>query len=420
MTDGFQRWKLDTKVVHAGFDHDSGCGATNIPIYQSASFEYETAEQLADVFEGREFGYIYSRISNPTVAELEKRINALENGRGAVATASGMAALSTAVYTLASAGDEIVASTSLFGGTYLLFRDVVEPNGISVRYVDPMDLTAVEAAIGPKTRFVFVETLGNPKLDVPDLEALAAVAHRKGVPLVVDSTLTTPYLTRLKAWGVDVAVHSITKYLSGNGSTVGGIVVDLGNFDWRKALNPQMLEAAAKYGPFAFLARARRQILQNTGACLSPFNAFIISLGLETLALRMARHCENAFALAQFLKQHPAVEAVNYPGLSDHPHFSIADRQFNGKFGGLLTFRLPDQARCFQFLDRLTLAKTVTNLGDSKTLVIHPWSTIYQSLSENDKRRAGVSDGLVRVSVGIEHIEDLIHDFGHALTEAKL
>ena len=409
-------WDFETRAIHAGISAERNGGATSVPIYESAAFAYKSPEELEEVFAGRRFGYLYGRVANPTVAVFEERVNALEAGVGAIAAASGMAAVATAVGALTRAGDEILASTSLFGGTYHLFNKVFGRHGVGTRYADPLDLDAVKAAVTEKTRLVFVETIGNPKVDVPDIDALAGVARDHGIPLVVDGTLTSPYLFQARDHGTAIAIHSATKYITGSGSAIGGVIVDLGTFDWRTSRDADIRQAATRMDPrFAFLSVARREILQNTGATLDPFAAYLHALGLETLALRMERHCSNALALARFLEGHPAVAAVDYPGLASSPHHEVARRQFADRYGGLLALRLGSRERCFRFAGALELARSQTNLGDAKTLVIHPASTIYRDCTDDERRAAGVTDDLLRVSVGIESPRDIIADFNHAL-----
>lgn len=412
------KWSFDTKAIHSGFNQDSKTGATSLPIYQTAAFAYNTAEELADVFSGRKFGYLYSRISNPTVTALERRVAALEDGVCALACSSGMAAIATAIYTLAKSGDHIVSSRSLYGGTLQLFSEIFEENGIEIDYVDTTDSAAYEAAIKGNTRLIFVESLGNPKLDVPPFEAIAKIAAAHQIPLIVDSTLTTPYLFNPKAWGVAVVIHSATKYLAGSGHVIGGILVDLGTFNWKQSKSPALAEEAKKFGEFAFIARARKKILQNTGSCIAPLSAYLLNLGLETLGLRMKQHCDNALALATFLENHPGVKEVGYTGLVSNPHHRDATRYFNRRYGGLLTFRLDSKESCYKFINSLKLAKNLANLGDSKTLVIHPASTIYCDIDEKSQQEAGVYCNLIRVSVGIEDPTDIIADFEQALKES--
>lgn len=409
------RWEFETKAIHGGFERDGTTGATTVPIYETAAYAYPTAEMLAEAFQGRRFGHIYSRITNPTVAAFEQRVNALEGGRGAVATASGMAAIATVLGSLTEQGDEVVASRSLFGGTYQLFNEVFSRYGVSVNYIEATDVDAYRQAVTPRTRLFFLETLGNPRLDVADIAAIAKVAKENSIPLVADATLTTPYLFCAREFGVNIVIHSATKYMAGNGSALGGVLVDLANYDWTKSRSPRINEMARCAGENAFLAIARRQILQNTGGCLSPFNAFLINLGLETMALRMEKHCFNAMKLAEYLLSHGEVGGVCYPGLPQHPNHHIAQQQFNGKFGAILTLRLGTAERCYGLIHRLKMVKNQANLGDAKTLIIHPASTIYHWCSEAERLAAGAFPDLLRVSVGIENISDIINDFEEAL-----
>ncbi len=409
-------WSFASKAIHAGFGQDAKTGATCLPIYESSAFAYSTAQELADVFAGRKFGYIYSRIANPTVSALEERLNALEDGLGALATASGMAAIATAILALVNTGEEMVSSKSLFGGTFQFFEQLLQKNGIVVRYVDTMDVAAYEAAITPKTRLIFVESMGNPKLDIPPIPEIVALANVHNIPVIVDATVSTPYLFSAKKWGVAIVVHSLTKYISGGGHTIGGALVDLGQFDWTKCRSQEIRKISEKAGKLAFLARARKQILQNTGSCLAPFSAYMIHSGIETLPLRMDKHCANAGALAGFLADHPKVTGVHYPGLSSSPYYTQSKKLFSAP-GGLLTLRVGSQEGAFRVIDALKLAKNLANLGDVRTLVIHPASTIYRDFSGKSQIEAGVYPDLIRVSVGIEGIEDIISDFESALGE---
>jgi O-acetylhomoserine (thiol)-lyase len=413
-------WGFETKAIHSGLIPSQHQGATAVPIYETTSYAYDSAQDLADVFDGRKFGHTYSRISNPTVTAFEQRITALERGTGAVATASGMAAISTTIFTLVAQGDEIISSKSLFAGTFLLFDRLLKKYGVRIRYVDPGDIDGIRSAISQRTQLIFVETIGNPKIDVPDIEKISRVAVENNIPFVVDSTLTTPYLVQLKKLGAAIAVHSTTKYITGNGSTIGGVMVDLGNFDWSACKNRDLSSLAEERGSdFALLFSARRHIVQNMGNCPSPFNAYLQCLGLETLSVRMERHCSNAMDLANFLSDHQKVSGVNYPGLKTSPHHEIAHSQFNGRYGGLLTFKLGSKRKCFQLIDHLELVHNLANLGDAKTLIIHPASTIYHECSEEERARAGVSEDMVRVSVGIETVADIIQDFDQALKEVS-
>ena len=412
-------WGFTTRLVHGGVHPDHHGGATSTPIYQSAAFAFATAEELEGVFAGRAPGHIYSRISNPTVSAFEERVTLLEQGRGSVAAASGMAAVTTVVMALASQGDEVVASASLFGGTLHLFDELLSRYGVSTRYVDCTDLGAVRGALSDRTALIYAECLANPKLDVPDLDALAALARERGIPLVVDGTLTTPYLVRGAEHGVSVVIHSATKYMTGNGSTVGGVLVDCGTFDWKKCRSAAVRQAAKKAGgDLAFLVASRTGVLQNTGACMSPFSAYLHILGLETLSLRMERHCANAMALARFLREQPGVVGVGYPGLEGDPAHAIATKLFGGRYGGLLKVRLSSRERAFRVVGELKLARNLANLGDSRTLVIHPASTIYRECTSAQCAAAGVTDDMLRVSVGIEDIQDIQEDFRSALARA--
>ncbi len=408
--------RFDTKLIHGGTSRDAS-GATKTPIVQASAFAYQTAEELEDVFRGRAVGQVYTRIGNPTLDSLEKRLAAVEEGIAAVVTSSGMSAITTAVMAVVRSGDEILSSSSLFGGTYSLFHDTLANYGITTRFFDPVDLWALEAGINERTRLIFVETIGNPKMDVPDIAAFSAVAKKHGIPLMVDATVSTPYLARMRELGADIIVHSTSKYINGTANSIGGAIIDAGSFNWNSALFPHFEPFYRKYRNFAFTARVRKLIHKDFGACAAPLNAFLSGEGLETLALRMERHCSNAMKLAAFLHAHPQVAWVNYPGLADSPFHNVARRQFNGRFGGLLTFGLADRAAAFRFINGLTLAKNLANIGDTKTLVIHPASTICADYTPKVKALMGVSEELVRVSVGIEAPEDIQDDFASALEQ---
>ena len=408
-------WRQDTKVIHGGGGLDETTGATAQPIVQSTAFAYPSAEGLEAVFAGRDPGYVYSRIGNPTVGAFEARIAALEDGLGALAVSSGMAAISSLSLTLAGSGEEIVAGSSLFGGTYYLFRHTLSRYGIGVRFVDPTHPAAFRDAIGKATRLVFVETIGNPKLDVPDIAAIAAVTRELGVPLAVDSTVTTPLLVQPKRLGADLIVHSTSKFINGHGNAIGGIIVDAGTFDWSSPRFPFLAPFGARVGRFALLAALRNRICRDLGCCLAPFNAFLLSMGVESLGVRMERHCANAARVAAFLAAHPKVDETGYPGLAAHPGHAVAQRQFGGRYGALLTLKLGTRERCFGFINRLRLAKNLANLGDTRTLVIHPASTICRDLDAGERLAMGVTDDLVRLSVGIEDAEDILGDLEQAL-----
>lgn len=405
---------FETLLIHGGLE-PGPTGATNVPIVQSSAFAHATAEDLEDVFRGRKPGQIYTRLNNPTTESLERRLALLEGGIAAIATASGMAAIATAVLTILRAGDEILASSSLFGGTYSLFRDTLSNYGISARFVDPTDVTALTEGVNDRTRLIFVETIGNPKMDVPDIRAIASVAAKAGVPLMVDATVSSPYLARGRDLGADLVIHSTSKFINGTGSVIGGAIIDCGTFDWNSPLFPYFAPFVKKYRQFAFSARLRKLMHKDFGSCPAPMNSFLLSEGIETLALRMERHCGNALQLAQFLNEHPKVSWVNYPGLPGSPFFEVANRQFGGRFGGLLTFGLSGKEDAFRFINGLKLAKNLANIGDAKTLVIHPASTICCDYSLEQQRLLGVSDELVRVSVGLEFVNDIIGDFARSL-----
>jgi len=405
---------FETLLIHGGLE-TGPAGATTVPIVQSSSFAHETAEDLEDIFRGRKAGQIYTRLNNPTTESLERRLALLEGGVAAIATASGMAAISTAVLTILRSGDEILSSSSLLGGTYSLFRDTLSNYGITSRFIDPTDLTAFATAVSPATRLIFVETIGNPKMDVPDITALSAIARQAGLPLMLDATVTSPYLARGRDLGADLVIHSTSKFINGTGSVIGGAIIDCGTFNWQNPLFPHFELYAKKYRQFAFAARLRKLMHKDLGACPAPMNSFLLTEGIETLALRMERHCSSALTLARFLKEHPKVTWVNYPGLEDSPFHDIAKHQFGGRYGGLLTFGLASQADAFRLINSLKLAKNLANIGDAKTLVIHPASTICVDYPPEQRLLLGVTDELIRVSVGLEHVNDIIEDFAQAL-----
>lgn len=402
-------------MIHSGLGPDESTGATTTPIAQSTAFAYRTAEDLEAVFAGRDAGFVYSRIANPTVAAFEARVTALEEGLGSVAVSSGMAAISSLTLALAGTGDDVVVGSSLFGGTYSLFRHTLVRYGIGVRFVDPSDLSALRDAIRDTTRLVFVETIGNPKLDVPDIAAMAAVTRERGVPLVVDSTVTTPFLVQPKRLGADLIVHSTSKFINGHGNAIGGVIVDAGTFDWSSPRFPHLAPFRTRVGRFALLANLRNRICRDLGCCLAPFNAFLLTMGIETLGLRMERHCSNAARAAAFLAAHPRVDETGYPGLESHPAHAIARREFGDRYGGVVTLKLGTRDRCFGFINRLRLAKNLANLGDVRTLVIHPASTICRDLDAGERLAMGVTDDLVRLSIGIEDPADIVGDLEQAL-----
>ncbi len=409
--------RFDSMLIHGGLE-PGPAGATSAPIVQSSSFAYESAEGLEDVFRGRAVGQVYTRLGNPTTEALEKRLALLEGGGTAIATASGMAAITTAVLTILRSGDEILSSSSLFGGTFSLFRDTLSNYGITARFVDPIDLDAFRSAINERTRLLFVETIGNPKLDVPDVPALARIAHGAGIPIMVDTTVTTPYLANAAQLSADILAYSTSKYINGTGTTIGGVIIDRGVFDWNSPKFPHFEPFHKKYRGFAFTARVRKLVHKDLGACPAPFNSFLLTEGIQTLALRMERHCSSALTLARFLKQHPKVAWVSYPGLEDSPHHTVATRLYGGRYGGLLTFGTGDKASAFKVINGLRLAKNLANIGDAKTLVIHPASTICADYKADEKALMGVTEDQIRVSVGIEDSLDIVEDFKQALDAA--
>lgn len=402
--------RFTTRLLHEAFAPDAATGATTQPLYQTSAFYQPTAEEMARVFAGRKPGFVYTRVNNPTIARFEQRVNALEGGVGAVACASGMAAVSHAVLNILSQGDEILASGGLYGGTSSLFRDFAS-YGIGVLYAAGERVEDFRAALTKCTRLIYIETIGNPKLDVVDIAALSELAHAHGVPLFVDNTVTTPYLCQPLALGADVVIHSTSKALNGNGNSIGGIVVSGGKFRWDAARFPKLREYP--FGPMSYLVRLRLRMVTDYGGCMAPFNAYLTGIGLDTLALRLDRITSSAFALAAFFAARG--ERVNYPGLPDHPSHALAARQFGGCYGAMLTLRLGTRERAFRFIDALHYALNVSNIGDARTLVIHPASTIFLHASEEEKANAGVTDDLVRINVGLEDIEDLQEDFAQAL-----
>lgn len=405
--------RFNTALLHKNFRGDSATGATLTPVYQSSAFEHESAEKLEKIFTNRAPGFSYTRISNPTIDAFEKRMTALEGGVGSVACASGMAALFNALTNILRFGDEVVSSASLYGGSIDLFRDL-EAFGITTHYVENGHLEAFEKATNEHTRLYFAETIGNPGLDVTDIRALADFAHAKGLPLIIDNTVATAYLVKPIVLGADVVVNSSSKYINGSSNSISGVITDSGRFKWNKERYPGMADFI-KFGPFAYTAKLRNGLFRNTGACLSPQNAFLNSIGLETLGLRMERISDNALKLASHIQETYPQLTVNYPGLPTSDFYQIAKQQFSSHFGGIFTIRVGNRQRAFSIINNLKLPLKVSNIGDTKTLVIHPESTISVHSSEEEKRAAGVYEDLIRVSVGIEDIEDLIEDFDQAI-----
>jgi len=406
--------RLNTRLLHGGQQADKTTGATTVPIYQSTSFRHRTAEELERVFNGSDHGYVYSRINNPTVDAFERRFAPLEKGVGAVACASGMSAIALAVLNLVRQGDHLVSAAGIFGGTYSLFKGLAD-YGITAHFAGGTDAESFACLINDKTRLIFVETIGNPKMDVPDIGGLAELAHSRGIPLIVDNTVTTPCLIRPGERGADIIVHSTSKLINGTGNSIGGIIVDKGRFPWTADKFPRLHELKKSFGHFAYLAKLRQGLHREIGACMAPFNAYLNSVGLETMGLRVERMCANALDLVQFLSLHPEVSWVNYPGLPENPYHRIAGEQFGDRYGILLTLGVGTRERAFRVINSLKYAHNLANIGDIRTLVIHPASTIYSVFSSEEKAALGVSEDMVRVSVGIEDIEDLKEDFDQAL-----
>lgn len=420
-----KKLRIESMMLHSGQAPDEGTGACSVPIYQTSSYAFSDTDEAAGLFELEKEGFIYTRISNPTTDVLEKRVAAIDGGVGAVAFSSGMSAISIALMTLAGAGDEIVASSSLYGGTYTLFKYTFADMGIKVRFVDISDEEALQSAITEKTKAVYAESIGNPNLIVTDLERVAAIAHNVGVPFVLDNTVS-PYILRPFEFGVDVAVYSATKFLGGHGNSIGGLVVDSGKFDWGNGRFPRIAGPNKSYhgkdfyrefGKAAFLMMARAVYLRDLGSCLSPFNAFLLLQGLETLHLRMPRHVENALKLAEYLKQHEKVSWVNYPGSNDSKNKPLADKYFKYGPGALIGFGVKGGMEAGRkFIEGLNMVTHLANIGDARSLAIHPASTTHQQLSEEERLAAGISDDFIRFSVGIEHIDDICADLDSALS----
>jgi len=424
-------WRIETVSVHGGYTPEPTTKAVAVPIYQTVAYAFDSAQHAADLFDLKVPGNIYTRIMNPTQDVLEQRLAALEGGIAALALASGQAAITYAIQTIAEAGDNIVASSALYGGTYNLFAHTLPQFGITTRFVDYRTPESFESLIDERTKAVFVESLGNPQGNITDFERIATIAHRKGVPLIVDNTVPSPYLCRPFEHGADIVVHSLTKYLGGHGTSVGGAIVDSGKFPWaehktrfRRLNEPDVSYHGVVYtealGPAAYIGRARVVPLRNTGAAISPFNAFLILQGIETLALRMDRICSNALAVAHYLRKHPKVAWVNYAGLEDHPDHALVAKYLSGKASGLLTFGVkgaPGAGRenGARFLDALELFTRLVNIGDVRSLATHPASTTHRQLSPAELVTAGVAEDTVRLCVGIEHIDDLIADLDQAL-----
>ena len=428
-------FKPATLALHAGHTPDSATNSRAVPIYQTTSYVFDSSEHAAKLFALEEFGNIYTRLMNPTTDVLEKRLAALEGGTGALGTSSGMSAIFLAVTNVAAAGDHIIASASLYGGTQTLFYYTLPRFGIDVTFIEDFTPENIEKAIKQNTKLVYCETIGNPKGDVPDFLKITGTAHKHNLPVFVDNTFA-PGICRPFDFGVDIIIYSCTKWIGGHGTSIGGAIVDSGNFDWSSGRFPEFTTPDESYhgviywdalgnvpdaGNIAFITKARVQGLRNMGMCPSPFNEFLILQGIETLPLRMKQHCRNAEKLAEYLTNHPLVEWVNYLGLKDHPWHSTAQKYFNGGFGSLFGFGIKGGTQsAVKFIDSVQLASHLANVGDAKTLVIHPYSTTHQQLDENAKKAAGVTPEFIRVSVGIEDIDDIIADFDNALKKSQI
>ena len=419
--------RLETLAIHAGYSPDPTTKAVAVPIYQTTSYAFDDTQHAADLFDLKVSGNIYTRIMNPTTAVLEQRVAALEGGIGALVVASGMAAITYAIQTIAEAGDNIISVSTLYGGTYNLFAHSLPKQGIEVRFFDYNHPEQLAKLIDARTKLVFAESIGNPLGNIVDIKAISDIAHRHGVPVVVDNTVATPVLLRPFELGADIVVHSLTKYIGGHGTSIGGAIVDSGRFPWGEhaerfaVLNtPDPSYHGVNYvealGAAAYIARARVVPLRNTGAAISPLNSFQILQGLETLSLRMERHCENALKVATYLKQHPKVSWVNYAALPDHPQHALLQRDFGGLASGILSFGVQDGlAGGTRFIDALQLITRLVNIGDAKSLACHPATTTHRQLNAAELAKAGVSEDMVRLSIGIEHIDDIVADLAQAL-----
>ncbi len=427
MTDK-QNYKFDTLQVHAGQTPDPQTGSRAVPIYQTTSYVFDDTEHAKKLFELEEPGNIYTRIMNPTTDVFEQRISALEGGVGALAVASGSAAITYAIMNLACAGDHIVAANTLYGGTYNLFSLTLPRYGIETTFVDPDDPDNFAQGINAQTKAVYIESIGNPNINIPDIEAVAKVAHDHNIPLIIDNTFATPYLLKPIDFGADIVVHSATKFIGGHGTSIGGVIVDSGRFKWDRTNKfPGLTEPDPSYhgisytkefGDSAYIVKARVQLLRDTGASLSPFNAFLFLQGLETLSLRVERHVYNAQIIAEFLKKHPKVAWINYPGLEDNPYHQLANKYFPKGAGSILTFGVKGDAKAGKAVtESLELFSLLANVADAKSLVIHPATTTHAQLSPDEQKQAGVTPDMLRLSIGIEDVNDLIWDLEQALSK---
>ena len=424
-----EKYGFDTLSVHAGYTPDSETKSQGVPIYPSTAYVFKDTEYAKNLFELKEEGYIYSRLGNPTNAILENRIAALEGGIGAVVFSSGHAAITFALLNIASSGDEIISSSAIYGGAINLLGVSFKKIGIKVRFVNPDDFEAIEKAVNEKTKAIFTETVGNPNANVADIEALAAIAHKHNLPLIVDSTFTTPYLLKPFDWGADIVIHSATKFLSGHGNSMSGVVVDSGKFNFKD--NPRFPELntpdegyhgivyTKDFGSAAYIVKLRVQMLRDFGACASPFNSYLAVLGIETLSLRMRKHCDNALKTAEFLKNNPNVEFVNYPALKGNKYYALSQKYMPKGCGSIFTFGLKGGKEAgIKFIESVKLFSHLANVGDVRSLVIHPASTTHSQLNSEQLKAAGITEGTIRLSIGIEDIEDIIKDLDNAINEA--
>lgn len=409
-------YKFVTKILHSKFLKEDPHGSLHIPVYDNVAFEFKNAEELELAFQGKKPAHMYSRISNPTIEYFEQRVREVTNSVGVLALSSGMAAISNVILAVCSSNDNIITSKHLFGNTYSLFENTFKSWGLATRYADLTKVDTLGKLIDDNTRLIFFETITNPQLEVADIRALSKVAKNRNLILVSDTTLTPPYAFNSKEFGVDIEVLSSTKYISGGATSVGGLIIDNGTFNWKK--NRKLKDDAKKYGPFTLINKLRREVYRNMGACLSPHNAYLQSLGLETLALRVDTSCYNTQKIAEFLEASPKIKSTNYPGLKTSKYFVTAKKQFGDKTGSLLTFDLESKEQCFSFMNKLKLIRRATNLQDNRTLILHPASTIFCEYDATLKKEMGVRETMLRLSVGIEDSDDLISDISSALKEA--
>ena len=424
-----KKLRFNTIALHGGQQVDPSTGSRAVPIYQTTSYVFKDSDHAARLFSLEEGGNIYTRMMNPTQQVFEDRMAQLEGGAGALAVASGQAAITYAILNIAENGHEIVSANTIYGGTYNLFSTTLKKLGIKVVFVDPKDPENFKKAINSNTKAIFAETIGNPNINVLDIEKVAKIAHGAGIPLIIDNTFASPYLCRPIEFGADIVVHSATKFIGGHGTSIAGVIVDSGKFNWNNGKYPGLTEPDESYhgikyvealGELAYITKARVQLLRDLGACISPFNSFLLLQGLETLHLRMERHCQNALTIARFLKDHPYVSWVNYPGLEDNEYFALAQKYLPKGCGSIFTFGIKGGLKAGKkFIDSLKLFSLLANVGDAKSLVIHPASTTHQQLSPKERKKSGISEDMIRLSIGIEDVRDLIDDLSQALSASQ-